>query len=166
MRPMNNLKPTSVGAIVVAAVAAALIGAVTALSFYGNFPPIHVYSSAGMWIVAIVCAVCARIVKRKIDDGEVGQDASQISPLTVAVLGALGRAVAWAGAVVGGGYAGVSVYVLMRAGELSAAQSDVPGALAGMIGGGLAAAAGLWLERSCVAPPPDSPMETNLDAAY
>lgn len=153
------MKPTAIGSLAVAAVIAALIGWMTAFGFYGSFPPLGVVGSAVLFIMAVACGIAGLVVRKKIGEGEVGHDQSQMSPLTVAQLMVAGQAVAWIGSIIGGGYAGIGVHVMLHAGELTAAQNDVPGVIAGALGGLAAAAAGVWLERSCIAPPMDPPGE-------
>lgn len=152
---MNQLKPTTVTAVSVAFVAAALIGWVTAVGFYGYLPPLRVSASVCLFLMAMGCVIAGWVVRKKISAGQVGQDRSQLSPLTVAQMAVTGRSVAWIGAVIGGAYAGVAVYVLLNSAHLLAASHDVPGVLAGTVGGLLSVGGGMWLERGCVVPPTD-----------
>ena len=66
----------------------------------------------------------------------------------------VGKASAWTGAIVGGAYAGIAVYVLPKAGELVAASGDVAGVVSSALGGAAMCVTGVVLERHCEAPPP------------
>lgn len=156
---MNEMKPTAMSSLLWAAVIAALIAWMTAFGFYGSFPPLSVMGSVLLFLMAVGCGIAGKIVRKKISEGEIGHDRSQMSPITVAQLMITGQAVAWIGAVIGGAYTGIGVHVMLHAGELTAAQQDVPGVIVGALGGLAAAVAGAWLERSCVAPPMDPPGE-------
>ncbi|HIW95808.1 MAG TPA: DUF3180 domain-containing protein [Candidatus Corynebacterium gallistercoris] len=152
------MKKVDVRALLLAGVAAGLIAWVTALGFYGDFPPIKPIASTLLWIFAAVCAVAGYVIRRRIAGGEVGMDTSQLNPVVVAQWLILGQAVAWIGAVLAGVYVGIGAYVLPHAGDLVAAEQDVPGVIAGALGAVAAAVAGVWLERGCEAPPPNAAM--------
>lgn len=154
---VKNIKRINVFALVGVFVAAALIAFVTALGFYGDFPAINVLASTLMWVMAVVCGIAGWVIRRRIANGEVGMDRSQLNPVTVAQWLALGQAVAWVGAVIGGLYVGVGFYVVPKASTLVAASEDIPGVVSGALSCVAATIAGVWLERSCIAPPPDAP---------
>ena len=153
---MNEMRPTPPSSLLLAAGIALAIGWMTTWAFYRNVPPINLVASVFLFVLAIACVVLGRIVRKRIADGEIGHDRSQLSPVTAAQWMLFGQSVAWIGAVLSGAYAGISIHVLLNAGELQAAANDVPGALAGVVGGAAAAIAGSWLERGCQAPPADS----------
>lgn len=134
----------------------AAISAILTWRFYGSMTTIPVSISISLWVLAAVCLFAALKVRGRVEEGLIGQDSSQMNPVTVAQLMLLGRAGAWTGAIVGGIYVGVSSYVIPRVGELFAASEDLPGALASALGGIALAAAGLYLERSCEVPPNQS----------
>lgn len=159
------MQPTKVAHILITSAIAVLFGVVITLSFYGSFPPMGWRNSVVFWILAVVCAIAGWVISRRIADEEVGMDRSQISPLAVSNWMLTGRAVAWAGAIFGGFYIGMAIYVLPKAGYLVAADNDVPGMVAAILGATAAAAAGLYLERSCMAPPPDAPYRQNAVGA-
>lgn len=156
---MNKLRPTKIAALSWAAVIAAVIAWMVAWGFYGSFPPIKPVSSVFLFLMAGVCVAAGVYVRRKINDEEIGMDRSQLSPVAVAQWMVFGQSVAWIGAILGGVYAGVGVHVALNAARLVAAQADIPGVVAGVIGGVAAAVGGAWLERCCVAPPMDPPLE-------
>lgn len=150
------MSTTSIPLLLTAAAGAVVVGFAAAWTFYGSFPRITVGSSLALWVFAIVAAVLALLVRRRIEDGSVGQDRSQMSPVFISRCALFGKAAAWIGAVVGGLYAGVTVYVLLRHSELLAAQQDTPGAVTCLVAGAAMAGAGVWLERSCLVPPGDA----------
>lgn len=151
-----GLSLTPVSALLLAAAATALVVGVAAVYFYGDFPPARVRNSVALWIIAAVAAVTAVAVRRRINDGEVGHDSSQMSPVFIARAAVLGKACSWLGAFVGGGYLGLTVYVLIEYPSLLAAQEDTPGAVACVAAGAAVAVAGVVLERCCLVPPGDA----------
>lgn len=153
-RPGMALTPVS--GLLAAAAATALVVGVAAVFFYGDFPPARVRNSVALWLFAAVAAVTAVVVRRRITEGEVGQDRSQMSPVSVARAAVLGKACAWLGAFVGGAYLGLTVYVLVEYPTLLAAQEDTPGAVVCTAAGACVAVAGVVLERCCLVPPGDA----------
>ncbi|WP_257159697.1 DUF3180 domain-containing protein [Corynebacterium cystitidis] len=147
---------TPISGLVGAGLFTATAAAILTWGFYGSFTSISPVASAALWIMAVVCAFLTYWVKRRRDEGLIGLDRSQLNPMMVANFMVIGKASAWTGAIVGGGYAGVATYVIPNAGMLAAAQADLPGVLAGAIGGVALSIAGVMLERACeVSPPAD-----------
>lgn len=134
----------------------AAVSAILTWRFYGSMSTIPVAISISLWVMAVMCVFAGIKVRGRMEDGLIGQDRSQMNPLTIAQLMLVGRAGAWTGAIVGGIYVGISSHVIPRVGDLVAASEDLPGALASALGGIALAAAGLYLERSCEVPPPQS----------
>lgn len=97
---------------------------------------------------AALLVVAARTV-----DGWVAQRRfdSAMDSLRAARMLALAKAGAVVGAAVLGGYLGLALAMLQRAGSQYAADSAVKG-VATAAAGGLVVAAALYLERSCIAP--------------
>ncbi|WKD58158.1 hypothetical protein CAPI_08155 [Corynebacterium capitovis DSM 44611] len=122
--------------------------------FYGAIAGIDVTLSLPLWIVAAVCLFSAYMVRKRREEGKVGLDRSQLNPLMAANFMLMGKASAWSGAVCGGVFAGVLVYVAPRVSALLAAEADLPGAVSGTFGGLALAVAGVVLERSCEVSPP------------
>ena len=151
--PGPALSTTSIGLLLLAAAGAVLVGLAGSWMFYGDLPPVKVSGSVAMWVFAALAVVLAVVVKHRVEDGRIGQDSSQLSPVFVARCAVLGMATAWIGAVVGGLYGGVTIYVLLRHSDLLAAQQDTPGAVTCLAAGAAMAASGVWLERSCLVPP-------------
>lgn len=140
----------------------ALAGFCTAASFilvrrfYGMLTAVDLSLSMPLWVIAAVCLFIAYMVKKRREEGKVGLDRSQLNPMMAANFMLLGKASAWSGAVCGGIFAGLLVYVAPRASQLVAAGADLPGVVSGVLGGAALAAAGVVLERSCeVSPPTD-----------
>lgn len=150
------MQKTSIGWLIATGGFFAAVAAILTWRFYGTMSTIPATVSITLWILAIICGLAAVRVQGRIGEGLVGQDSSQMNPLTIAYLAMLGRACAWGGAIVGGIYVGIASFVIPRVGELSAAAADLPGVLASALGGIALAVAGLYLERSCQAPPPQS----------
>ncbi|WP_225723535.1 MULTISPECIES: DUF3180 domain-containing protein [Corynebacterium] len=152
----SQMTPTALSSLALIAGVAVLFGLVIALSFYGDLGPINVVNSSILWIIAAMCLAAAVVVRKKIADGMIGLDRSQMNPMTVATWMNMGKAAGWVGAGFAGAYAGVGIYVMTQYATLTAAQDDTPGVVAFVLGGLACAAAGVFLERSCVAPPSDS----------
>lgn len=131
--------------------AAALI---LARRFFGAFGSMTLVVPMSLWVVALVCAFLARVVRKRREEGNVGLDRSQLNPMMAANLMVLGKSCAWAGAVCGGAYAGALAYVLPRLHTLVAASEDFPALCLGVVGGAALAVAGVALERACEVPPP------------
>lgn len=122
--------------------------------FYGSWQTISPLWSLPLWAVAALCAFLAVMVRRRRKEGRVGLDRSQINPMMMANFMVIAKASAWSGAIVGGWFLGLAVWVLPRMNTLTAAQADLPGVIAGTLGGVALAVAGVILERSCEVSPP------------
>lgn len=162
-RPGVSLTPIS--SLLVAVLATALVVGVAAVLFYGDFPPARGRNSVALWIIAASAAVMAVAVRRRITEGEVGQDRSQMSPTFIAGAAMFGKACAWLGAFMGGAYLGLSGYVLFQYSALIAAQEDAPGAVICVAAGASVAVAGVVLERCCLVPPGDADPESGRSGA-
>ncbi|WIM67366.1 DUF3180 domain-containing protein [Corynebacterium breve] len=147
---------TPISGLVAAFVFSAAAMAIVTWGFYGSFSTIPVMVSATLWIMAIFCLVLTYVVKDRRKEGLIGLDRSQLNPMMVTNFLLIGKASAWTGAVVGGGYAGIGTYVIPNLSMLAAAQADLPGVLSSAAGGIALAVAGIILERACeVSPPAD-----------
>lgn len=147
------MNQTSVGLLATSAVGAGVVSFAAVWVFYGSYPPMRVSGSLALWVFAAVAGVLAVIVRRRIADGEVGQDRSQISPVFISRCALFGTASGWIGALAVGFYGGVAVYVLLRHGQLLAAQQDAPGVVVSLLAAVAMTVAGVLLERSCLVPP-------------
>lgn len=134
-------------ALVVAVAAYVLTG-----TFLGSMPPIGV-GWVTLIVVAAIDILLALRIRGAITDNSVGQDRSQMHPLTIARSAALGQASAVLGAAATGVGAGLSLFFLLRLGELAVADQEFPASLAVLVSGGVLVGAGLFLEASCQTPP-------------
>ncbi|RNE49882.1 DUF3180 domain-containing protein [Corynebacterium alimapuense] len=148
------MNQTSVPGLLAAGGFCAAFMAVFTWGFYGSMSGIPIAVSVTLWGMTVVCVILARKVRGRVERGEVGQDRSQLSPMTVAQFVVIAKASAWTGAIVGGAYLGIGVYVIPRVGQLTAASDDLPGVLASALGGICLSLAGLYLEKQCETPPP------------
>lgn len=122
--------------------------------FYGSWQTVSPLWAVTLWAFALLCVFLTVMVRRRRKEGRVGLDRSQINPMMVANFMVVGKAGAWAGAITGGWFIGMAVWVLPRLSTLAAAQADLPGVLAGLGGGVALSVAGVILERSCEVSPP------------
>ncbi|WJY68806.1 DUF3180 domain-containing protein [Corynebacterium auris] len=145
---------TPIAGLVALAGFAAAAALILARRFYGALAGVDLLWSMPLWIVAAVCLFAAFMVRKRREEGKVGLDRSQLNPMMAANFMLLGKASAWAGAICGGVFLGLAVYVLPRAGNLVAAEADLPGVVSGVLGGLALSIAGVVLERSCEVSPP------------
>lgn len=145
---------TNVTALVGAAGFFAAAAIILVRRFYGAWQTISPLWSLPLWAVAALCVFLAVMVRRRREEGRVGLDRSQINPMMMANFMVIGKASAWSGAILGGWFFGLAVWVLPRISMLAAAEADVPGVIAGTLGGVALAVAGVVLERSCEVSPP------------
>ncbi|MCP1388253.1 DUF3180 domain-containing protein [Corynebacterium sp. TA-R-1] len=124
--------------------------------FYSALVSLDLIVPLSLWIVAAACGYFAYMVHKRREEGKVGLDRSQLNPMMAANLMVFGKASAWAGALCGGLYAGVLIYVIPRLQLLTAAAEDFPSVLSGALGGIALAAAGVMLERACEVSPPSA----------
>lgn len=135
---------------------AGLMSAVTLLivqRYYHLMPPVPVGVVALLWFGAVICVVLATIVRQSLKENRIGLDRTQLTPTRAFGFLAVGRASAWTGAVIGGVYLGLAVYVVPRAGDLVAAADDLPIVIGALLGAISLTVAGLWLEFNCLVPP-------------
>ncbi|QRY52182.1 DUF3180 domain-containing protein [Mycolicibacterium septicum] len=141
-----------------AVVVVAIVGYILIRVLYRWFPPLTVWTGLSLLAVALVEAGWAFYVRAKINDGQIGVGAGRLHPLTVARSVVIAKASAWVGAVVGGWWIGVLVYLLPRRGELRVAGEDTPGAAVAAVSALALAVAAVWLQHCCKSPeePPDN----------
>lgn len=140
--------------LVLIALVAGVAAYVLTGSFLGSLPPIG-WGWVTLLVVASIDVLLALRIRSAIADGGVGQDRSQLHPLTVARSAALGQASAVLGSAAGGLGAGLALFFLPRLGELAAASEELPVSVAILVSGGLLVGAGLFLEAACETPPSD-----------
>ena len=144
--------------LVLVALVAAVAGYVLTDTFLGTVPSVG-WAWVTLLAVAVVDAVWAFRIRSAIEGGTVGQDRSQMHPVTVARSAALGQASAVLGAAAGGAGAGLVLVFLPRLGALAMAREELPSSVALLVTGALLVAAGLFLEASCATPPGDDEAE-------
>lgn len=156
------MKRTSIGALISAGVFVAAAAAILTTRFYGSMLAIPATVSITLWVMAVVCGVLTwKVRSAKEEDAHgIGLDNSQLNPMTILQFMLVGRASAWTGAIVGGAYVGIAVYVIPRASELVAASNDLVGVVSSALGGLAMAIAGVVLERHCEVPPPTEGQQT------
>lgn len=156
------MKRTSIGALIGAGVFVAAAAAILTTRFYGSMLAIPATVSITLWVMAVVCGVLTwKVRSAKEEDAHgIGLDNSQLNPLTILQFMLVGRASAWTGAIVGGAYVGIAVYIIPRASELVAASNDLVGVISSALGGLAMSVAGVVLERHCEVPPPTEGQQT------
>lgn len=148
------MKHTSIALLVGVGAFVACASAILTWGFYGELMSPSPGASLMLWVLTAVCVFLAAKMKDRKERGAIGMDRSQLSPLQAAQYLVIAKASAWTGALVGGAYVGMALYVLPRYGELAAAAQDTPGVIASALGGIALSAAGVYLERHCETPPP------------
>lgn len=136
-------------ALVAAVAAYVLVGA-----FLGALTPIG-FGWVTLLAVTAVDVLLALRIRAAISDGGVGQDRSQMHPLTVARSAALGQASAVLGSAATGIGVGLTSYFLTRLGDLAVAGAELPASVAVLASGAVLVGAGLFLESACETPPDD-----------
>ncbi|MFI5493324.1 DUF3180 domain-containing protein [Actinoplanes sp. NPDC051859] len=150
------MRPTSVSALVIAALAAAAVGWLLLSSFYAQMPRLP-------WLPIVVLGTLAAI------EGILAQNtAARIQhkpgvprpdPLAVARYAVLAKASSLAGAIFAGFSAGLLAWLALE--PTKAATDDVPAAIGGVVASVALVGAALWLERACRVP--DEPDQKNGD---
>ncbi|EGD54433.1 DUF3180 domain-containing protein [Gordonia neofelifaecis] len=156
----HKLGPTRIRDLMVVAVVVAIALWILIHYNYGAFPSLPWLSGISLYVVAALEVVIGFIVRKRVAEKEIGRGKGQLHPINAARLVALAKASAILGAVAAGGWAGVLVFLLQN-GILEAARADRIGAIVGLVGGIVLAAAALWLEHCCRAP--DDPSADNAE---
>lgn len=133
----------------------AAAAAILTWRFYGAIGGFSAAASVTLWEIAALCGYLGWRVRRAMKDDNIGQDRSQLNPVTAAQWLVIGKTSAWTGGIVGGAYVGVLIVLLFNL-HLASAVDDLPGVIVSTLGGLAASAAGLYLERGCHIPPASS----------
>ena len=133
----------------------AAAAAILTWRFYGAIGGFSAAASVTLWAIAALCGYLGWRVRRAMKDDNIGQDRSQLNPVTAAQWLVIGKTSAWTGGIVGGAYVGVLIVLLFNL-HLASAIDDLPGVIVSTLGGLAASAAGLYLERGCHIPPASS----------
>lgn len=144
--------PTRRRDLILAAIAAAILGYLAIGVLYRYFPPITLWTGLSLLAVAVAEAGWAVSVRARIRDGRIGVGAGRLDPLAVARSVAVAKASAWVGAVMFGWWVAVIAYLLLRRAELRVAAADTPGAAAAAASAFALVAAALWLQHCCKSP--------------
>jgi hypothetical protein len=147
--PRPSIRPTSAATLVVAALAAAALAWLGIDQFYGEIPPLPWLPPVTLTALAVAEGVAAQSTRARIERRP-GRE--RVDPLLVARLAVLAKASSLAGALFGGLYAGISVWLLIERQRLDYATRDLPLGLFGFAASALLVAAALWLERACRIP--------------
>lgn len=142
----------AISTLALVALVAAVAAYVLTGTFLGSMPPIG-FGWVTLIVVAAIDILLALRIRGAISDNSVGQDRSQMHPLTIARSAALGQASAVLGSAATGLGVGLSLFFLLRLGELAVADQELPASLAVLVSGGVLVGAGLFLEASCQTPP-------------
>ncbi|EFK55609.1 DUF3180 domain-containing protein [Corynebacterium genitalium ATCC 33030] len=149
------MKRTDIAALIGTAGFFAAAALILVRRFYGSWQTVSIVWALPLWAVGALCVFLAVMVRRRRDEGRVGLDRSQLNPMMVANFLVIGKSGAWAGAVLGGWFLGLTLWVVPRINMLAAAEADAPGVLAGLAGAVFLSVAGVILERSCEVSPPN-----------
>jgi predicted outer membrane lipoprotein len=157
--PAPSLPPTRPSTLIGAFAVTVVVAWVLIQRFYGDIPRLPALPIVTFLLLALAEGVTARATKNRIErrPGTV-----RVEPLVVARLAALAKASSLGGAIFGGLYTGVFLYVLQERSRLAAAAGDLPVAGGGVLACAALVAAALWLERACRIP--EDP-ERNREAA-
>jgi hypothetical protein len=143
------VRPTSLRALLLAALVAGVLGWAVFETSYGSVVSLPTYAPVTAGLMAVFEVVLARIVRDKLRAPSRGR---QLHPLQVARAAVLAKASSAAGALLFGLYAGFFAWTLPRSNRLAAASDD---ALVSAVSAGaclLLVIAALLLERACRTP--------------
>ncbi len=151
-----SMRPTSISALIVAALAAAAVAWLLLSIFYAEWPPLPwlpIIVIAGLAVMETFLAqnTAARIQRKP--------GAPRVDPLAVARYAVLAKASSLAGALYAGFSTGVLAWLLLE--PTRAARDDVPAAVGGVVASLALVGAALWLERACRVP--DRPDDTDQE---
>lgn len=145
--------PTRKRDLTAVALGAAVVGYLLITGMYRWFPPLTLWSGVSLLVIAIAEALWARVVRAKINDGEIGDGRGRLHPLAVAHSLTVAKASAWGGALALGWWLGVLVYCLPRRSWMRAAAEDTSGAVVAAVSALALVIAALWLQHCCKSPP-------------
>lgn len=149
--------PTRPATLVVAGLAAAAVAWLLISRFYGQIPALPWLPSVTLGGLAVLEGYAAVNTRARIDR-KPGHE--PVEPLTVARFVVLAKASSLVGAIFVGLYAGAVGWLVIEG--TRATSTDIPAAVAGLIGALALVVAALWLERSCRVPEqPDDEKETD-----
>lgn len=160
--PQPRLRPTEPATLVVAGLAAAAFGWLLISRYYGDLPsltwlPVVVIAGLALFVAVVAQDTWARVQRRRFGPALQRLRRSHppqepVDPLLVAKFAVLAKATSVAGAIFSGWYAGFLPWLLVEAGRLTQAATDLPPAIGGLAVSLGLVAAGVWLERACRVP--------------
>ena len=130
---------------VVAAVVANLVVRLT----YGSLPSFPAPAGVTLAVLGIAEAVAGWALKGRV---ERRPGSRPVEPLVAARAVLVAQASALGGALVGGLWAGLLVYVAPQAGTVTAAASDTTASIVGLLSAAVLVGGALWLEHCCRTP--------------
>jgi hypothetical protein len=143
------VRATRLRDLLVAFLAAGVVAHLLVSLAYGSLPSFPVPAGATLGVLGLAEAVAGQILKGRV---ERRPGARPVDPLSAARAVLVAKASALGGALVAGLWAGLLVYVLPRAGTVTAAASDTTSAVVGLVCALILVGGALWLERSCRTP--------------
>jgi hypothetical protein len=143
------MRPTRPSTLVVAFLGAALVAWLLVTRFYGAIPQLPWLPLFTVALLAIAEGVTAQATHRRIARRP---GTAPVDPLVVARLAALAKASSLTGALLGGVYGGVTLFLLSQRHQLAAAGHDLPVAIGGLVACAALVGTGLWLEWACRIP--------------
>ncbi|MGZ4618167.1 MAG: DUF3180 domain-containing protein [Frankiaceae bacterium] len=147
------MKPTRARDLVAAALICGVFFYLVLTRVYLDLPTLPRTAPLSVLLIGLGELQLAALVRNRLE-GRPGT--RPISPIVVARFAALAKASSLAGAAIAGCWAGVLVYTVPRAGELSAAGADAITAGLGLVAALILVTGALLLERVCRARrPPD-----------
>ncbi|HEY2794426.1 MAG TPA: DUF3180 domain-containing protein [Micromonosporaceae bacterium] len=144
-----RLAPTSPATLIVAALAAAAVGWIMIARDYGDFPRLTfrpAIITAGLGALEIIAAIAT---KSRIDRKP---GTTPVNPLIVVRYVVLAKASSLVGALMGGFFGAVLIWLLSERTRLTAAANDLPAAIGNVIGAVILLVGALLLERACRVP--------------
>lgn len=153
------MTPTRISTLLAVAVALAVLAYAAAELAYGSLPQPTASAPVALVLLAIAELALAKVVRDRVQhrlDAHGRPPRRALHPVQVARAAALAKASSLTGAVVAGGYGGLTAWTAGRADVLAAAETDAPVAAAAAVAGVLLTISALLLERACRVPdPPD-----------
>lgn len=145
--------------VVLVATCSVAAGIGAGMRLFSSMPPLTYVTLVPLSVVMGVDLFLGWRVRSAVESERVGLDRSQLSPHTIVVVLALAKASTVLGAVVAGLAAGYAIPLARRAGEVTAAASDLPVAIVLAVLGAVLCGVGLLVETWCKVPPGDDPAE-------
>jgi hypothetical protein len=160
-QPRPSVRPTAPATLVVAALVSAGLGWLAVGRFYWDLPRLPWLPVITFAALAGLEAVAAQNTRARIDRRP-GRE--PVDPLLVARFVVLAKASSMAGAIFGGLFAALGLWLLIERQRNAHAAADVPVAVGGVVASAALVAAALWLESACRVPhEPDESDKTPTD---